>query len=154
MQSISQPHKISPLHFHNIREIVNYPNQSSSIRFDSIQSVFDSIRFDSVCIRLDSIRFVCIRLDSDSIHSVFDSIRFDSLCIRLDSIRSTFSNLEFDSIQFDWIESGRIELFDNSIRFRSLICTAIQHLRHFVLMELKEFVIFQLFRCIRDISYF
>ena len=50
MQSISQSHKISSLHFHNIREVVNYPNQSSSIRFDSIQfdwieSNYSTIRF-------------------------------------------------------------------------------------------------------------
>ena len=62
VQSISQPHKISPLHFHNIREVVNYPNQSSSIRFDS------------VCIRLDSIRL-------NRIESNYSTNRFASgLC--------------------------------------------------------------------------
>ena len=77
VQSMSQPHKISPLHFHNIREVVNYPNQSSSIRFDSIRFSLYSTRFDSV-------------------HFFKFGIRFDS--IRL----------------------NRIELFDNSIHFRSL----------------------------------
>ena len=57
VQSISQPHKISPLHFHSITEVVNYPNQSGSVRFDS------------VCIRLDLIR------------STFSNLEFDSLSV-------------------------------------------------------------------------
>ena len=32
----STTQNIPILHFHNIRDIVNYPNQSSSIRFDSV----------------------------------------------------------------------------------------------------------------------
>ena len=32
------------------------------------------------------------------------------------------------------------------------VCSDTQHRRHPVSMELKEFVIFQLFRCIRDIK--
>ena len=87
VQSISQPHKIFPLHFHNIREVVNYPNQSSSIRFDSIRFSLYSTRFDSV--------------------------HFFKFRIR------------FDLIRLNRIESNRIELFDNSIRFRSLTGTTV-----------------------------
>ena len=84
LQSISQPHKISPLHFHNIREVVNYPNQSSSIRFDSIR--FDSIRFSLYSTRFDSVHFFKFGIRFDSIRlnriELFDnSIRFRSLLL-------------------------------------------------------------------------
>ena len=77
VQSISQPHKISPLHFYNIREVVNYPNQSSSIRFDSIRFSLYSTQFDSVHFFKFGIRFDLIRLnriESNRIIRQFDSL--------------------------------------------------------------------------------
>ena len=76
---MSQPHKISPLHFHNIREVVNYPNQSSSIRFDSIRFSLYSTRFDSVHFFKFRIRFDSIRLNRIESNRII--LQLDSLSV-------------------------------------------------------------------------
>ena len=73
----NQPHKRSPLHSYNTREVADCPNQPSSIRFDSIRFILDSTRFDStyffkIWIRFDSIRLS--RIESNRIIRQFDSL--------------------------------------------------------------------------------
>jgi hypothetical protein len=90
------------------------------LKLNAIVSLYDKKKrsLSTEYVRTDSIRF-------DSSELIFDSIRFDSLKkiwirIRFDSTGSQFG---YDSIRLSRIESSRIELFNNSIRFRSLFST-------------------------------
>ena len=77
VQSMSQPHKISPLHFRNIRE-----ERSLIIRISQVV--------------LDSIRFSLYSTQSDSVHFFKFRIRFDS--IRMNRIESNRIIRQFDSL--------------------------------------------------------
>ena len=74
---------------------MEYKKRSLIIRTSKV--LFDSIRFDSFCILFDSIRFI-------QYSTRFDSTYFSGISIRYDSIRLS-----------------RVESFDNSTRFRTLV---------------------------------
>jgi hypothetical protein len=88
--------KMCLLHPRNMREIADYPNKQSYIRFDSIRFILYSTRFDStyffkIWIRFDLIRLS--RIESNRIIRLFDPLSISVAYNLMNSMESRVQSL-------------------------------------------------------------